>query len=181
MVLIDAKVMVGWVWFLSIYTLVWNASIGSMMRLASSATSRATPEQPMRRADLFMIGVYVACRAALLVTLYMLLCFCVMSCMQCVLPFLKHLHCFHAAMTWLFAEDVLFQPLKPNLLPFHAAVMVSSLWLATVCAVVSASDADLRVPERSQSVVVREALCMPVLGVCAYLGMALFQSTITQS
>lgn len=181
MVQIDAKVMVGWLVFLWIYILVWRASTDNAMRMAFTVTSHAKPERPLQRAYLFLFGAYVACRAALLVSLYMLLLFCVMSCVQCVLPFLRHKKCFHAAMTWLFSEDVAFRALQPRLLPFHAAVLLSCLWIATVYSVAYATDADLLDAGRSQSVVKREVLCMPVIGVCAYLGMALSVFTIKQS
>lgn len=181
MVQVDAQVMVGWLVFLSIYTLVWKANAVHMMGQAAAATSQAKPEKPVKRAYLFLLGTYMAFRAALLVSLYMLLLLCVMSCVQCVLPFLKHKKVFHAIMTWLFAERVMFRALQPKLLPFHAAVLVAALWLTTVYSVVYASDAALSSPERSQSVVNRAALCMPVVGVCAYMGMAVSLSTIKRS
>lgn len=179
MVQIDAKLLLGWVVFLIIYMRVWNAGVTNMMRQSSFITKRVSPSTPMERAYLFVLGAYTACRTTLLVALYLLLIFCVMSCVQCVLPFLAHMKSFHAVMGWVFSEDVLFSPMRPKLLPFHAAVLVSSLVIAAVFSVVYTSDADLMDPDRCTSIVVREALCMPLLGLSAYIGITLFQATIT--
>lgn len=179
MVQLDARVLVGWLVFDYIYMSVWDASISNMVRLASTVTRQVTPAAPLGRAYLFVLGSYSACRATLLVALYMLLMFCVMSCVQCVIPFMAHVKWLHPGMRWVFAEDVLFRPMSPRLLPFHAAVLVASLTVAAVYSVAYASDADLADPDRCTSVVVRQALCMPLLGVCAYLAITLSLCIIT--
>lgn len=179
MVQINAKVMVGWLIFINVYSHVWDSGISNMMAHASKITRRVTATAPLERAYLLVVWSYTACRATLLVALYMLLMFCVMGCVQCVTPFLAHMKRVHAAMTWMFAEDVLFRPMIPKILPFHGAVLVSCLVLAAVYSVVYTSDADLVDPDKCTSVLVKAGLSMPLIGLCAYLGIALFQSTIT--
>lgn len=174
MVKINSQVIVGWCVFITLYCFLWNFSIGHMMRQASPDSLH----HEFSRGSLFVIGAYTACRVTLLLVLYLLLLFCLMSIMQCILPFLTHLPEIHSMLTWLSSENVLFHAVSPNLLPYHATVLASSLTIATVYALVYISDADLRDDDRWVSVVVRDALCMAAPGVLAYIGYCFFTCII---
>lgn len=175
MVKFDAQAIVGWGTFISIYSLLWNFSVGHMMRQASPVALH----NRLRRSSLLLVGGYTACRATLLLALYMVLLFCLMGVVQCVLPFLKHLPRLHAVLSWLCSERVLFHAVSVRLLPLHAAVLASSLTIATVYATVYVRDPDLLDPNLWTSVVVRDALCMAMPGLLAYCGYCLLTCTLT--
>lgn len=181
MVRINVKALTGWAVFIVVYAWVWDASIAHMIRHAQPLVTRASKEAPAQRAAILLIGSYTACRATLLYALYMLLMYSVMSIVQCVLPFPPHSNTTHHAVTWLFSEDILFLSMQPKFLPFHGAVLLSSVAIATLYAVVYPSDADLADPGRTSSIIVRDALCMAAVGALAYFGMALSVLTITRS
>lgn len=169
----DLAALVAWLLFLSVYALVWNNGIGYMLDLAEPLLRTV----PCKRYHLLLLGFYIACRATLIMALIMLLSFCVMTCVQCMLPFVSYIKPVYAVGTWLFSENVLMRPLSPSLLPFHAAVLVSSLVLATLYSVALASASDLEDSDRCRSVVVREALGMAMMGLAAYAALALFLTT----
>lgn len=171
---IDPEAVAAWLLFLCVYALVWNDGIGYMMDLAETLLS----PPPCKRYYLLLLGAYIACRATLIMALLTLLTFCVMSCAQCMLPFVAHIRYLHRAGTWLFREQVMCRALRPSLLPFHAAVLISSLLLACTYAVIFASAKDLAEPDRCRAVVVREALGMALMSLSAYAALALFLATM---
>lgn len=175
---VDVRVLAGWLLFLTIYTMVWDANITHLLHIASPLASMASKENPFPRSSIFLLGTYTACRVTLLLSLVLLLNYCIMSCVQCILPFLQHIPFLFSVITWMYSEGVMFSSMLPRLLPFHAAVLTCSLAIATVYAVVYTSKADLRVPERCMSVMVRDVMCMSAVGVCAYAGLALFLFTV---
>lgn len=177
MIAYNWKVLPGWVIFLVVLVITWDLSISSMLQAMENVTADATPSSPAPRVILFLAGAYATCRVALLLSLSMLLLFCVMTCFQCVLPLLSHQTLFYRVCTWVFQEGVLFDPVQPAFLTFHVAVFLGTLMLALTFACVSATDKDLASPERVQSVVVREALSMAFLSLVAYLGVVTFAAT----
>lgn len=177
MVRIDADVLVGWSVFTSVYILLWNSNIAHMIHQGNTALDVAR----LNRGSVFILGAYTVCRVTLLLILYFLLLFCLMSMIQCILPFLVHMHAFHHTLRWIFAEEVLFRSFSPSLLPFHATVFAAGLALPIIYSTVRVSDDDLTDSHKSHSIIVQEALAMAALGSVAYLGIGFFNSMIRES
>lgn len=173
----NLKGLVGWLVFLAILVLSWDSSISRVMALMEPFATVATSTKPASRLILFLVGAYGACRVALLVCLSMLLLYCAMTCVQCVLPLLPQSAFVWRLAEWLFDEDVLFDPLLPGFLGFHLAVFGGALSLALLFACVSVQDRDLEQPDALRSAVVRESLSMACVSVFAYLGVLVIVST----
>lgn len=200
--IIDVPEFIGWVIFIAIYLVVWDAGIAHLLRLASQINSNTSQSNPVRRSSLFVLGSYAICRTTLSLVLSLLL----LLCLERAYKVMKtHMIQFddpqallvrnrlgdvigtigrQTTLTWWlqwFNEDSLYRPMKPTLLPFHASVFVSAVLIATVFAVVYPSPKDLESKDVMKSTFVRQALCMSSTGLIAYVIMMLACSFSTQS
>lgn len=166
----------GWLIFTSIFLVAWDSSIRRVMMLVEPLAAEASKQQPTPRILLFLLGMYGACRVTLLTCLYMLLLFCIMTCVQGVLPLLSRSTWFYRAASWLFDEAVLFNPAQPAFLSFHSAVFAGTTCIALTYACISSSKFDLTEPDAVRSAVVREALSMAAMSIASYLGILLYIS-----
>lgn len=177
------------------YLVVWDIGVTNMLRLCTPIIATTSVQHPFRRASLFMIGTYAVCRSTLIICLSMLLLFCLERAYQCMKT---QMVCFDdpsamsirsrvtgevieeiapsATITWWlqwFNEDNLYRPMHPRLLPFHAGVFVLGILTAIVFAIVYPSKKDLESPESMRSTVVREVMCISMIGLIAYVCMML--------
>lgn len=165
----------GWVLFLSAYAIMWDSSISRMLQMAEPRAAAADSRAPVERTFLFVAGIYATVRTTLLIVMWSLLLFCLVRFAECVLPEVTGPPRIVAVAKWLMEIDrgALFSAAKPEYLPFHAAVMCSSIAIATVYATVYATRKDLSTTDGARSVVAREAIAMPAIGGVAYIGFAL--------
>lgn len=171
--------MIGWLMFLLVLWFAWDTSISRMIRVMEPDAGAATQTNPATRLVLFVAGTYTACRVALLTCLTMLILFCVMTCVQCVLvlPLLSQTSWVHNVLTWFFDERVLFAPLRPFFLGYHAAVLAWTVVVALAFSCIYATDRDLSSPDTVRSLVVREVMSMALLGMVAYVGVLFYVAT----
>lgn len=170
----DTTKLLGWTVFMLVYACAWDASVTRMMQMAEPMAVAASDSSPTQRIALFAVGVYAVFRTTLMFLIAMLLIFCMMRALECVLPYVTR-------PTWIV------QPLKdcmkmgyvtftwanPSFIPFHGAVMCAMVVVAGAYAAVYPTDSDLASPDMTRSVVARAALSMSVVGVMTYAGFAL--------
>ena len=173
--------LVGWLLFLSAYAVMWDSSISRMLEMAEPRAAAASSDAPVKRTFLLVAGIYATVRTTLLIVLWSLLLFCIVRFSECVLPKVTGPPWIAHIARWLMDvnREALFSAAKPEYLPFHAAVMCSSVAIATVYATIYATQKDLSTANGARSVVAREAIAMPIIGGVAYVGFALLSTLRT--